>query len=80
MWVNQDAYFSLANLDKGKELNYKIKHNGNGAYIFVIEGLIETAGETLSRRDGMGIEGIEDVKINALENSEILLIDVPMHQ
>ena len=80
MWINQDAYFSLANLDKGKDVSYKIKHKGNGAYIFVIEGSVETSGEKLNRRDGIGIEGLEDVKINALENSEILLIDVPMHQ
>jgi redox-sensitive bicupin YhaK (pirin superfamily) len=80
MWINQDAYFSLANLDKDKELNYKIKLKGNGAYIFVIEGSIETAGEILSRRDGMGIEGIEDISIKALESSEILLIDVPMRR
>ncbi len=26
MWINQDAYFSLADLDNGKELDYKIKH------------------------------------------------------
>ena len=80
MWINQNAYFSLAELDKDKELGYMIKHKGNGAYIFVIEGSIETAGETLNRRDGMGIDGIDELSIKSLENSEILLIDVPMHQ
>ncbi len=80
MWINQDAYFSLADLDNGKELDYKIKHKGNGAYIFVIEGSMKTADETLNRRDALGVEDIENIKIKALENSKILLIDVPMRQ
>lgn len=28
---------------------------GNGAYVFVIEGLAEVDGEVLGRRDGMGV-------------------------
>jgi len=80
MWINQDAYFSLADLDKGNELDYKIKHKGNGAYVFVIDGSINTAGETLGNRDAVGVEDVENIKIKALENSKILLIDVPMRQ
>jgi redox-sensitive bicupin YhaK (pirin superfamily) len=80
MRINQNAYFSLADLDKGKELDYKIKHKGNGAYVFVINGSIKTAGETLDKRDAVGVEDIENIKITALENSKILLIDVPMRQ
>lgn len=80
MWINQDTYFSLADIDKGKEIEYKIKHKGNAAYVFVIEGSIKTANETLGRRDAVGIEDIENIKIKALENSKILLIDVPMRQ
>ncbi len=78
MWINQDAYFSLAELDKGKELNYKIKHKGNGAYIFAINGSVNAADETMNKRDGMGMEDLEDFSIKANENSEILVIEVPM--
>ena len=80
MWINQDACFSLANIDKGKTLQYSIKHKGNGAYLFVIEGSVSTAGETLNKRDAIGIEDIGNIEISALENSEILVIDVPMRQ
>jgi quercetin 2,3-dioxygenase len=55
LWINQDAYFSLTDLDEGKSLNYKINKKGNGVYIFVLEGTIEAGGETLNKRDGMGI-------------------------
>lgn len=78
LWINQDAYFSLAKPDGGKELEYKIKHKGNGLYVFVIEGNIEIAGETLGKRDAIGLEETESVNIKALSDSDLLLIEVPM--
>ena len=80
MWINQDAYFSLADLDKGKALKYDVKHKGNGAYLFVIEGSVNAAGETLNKRDAIGAEETDSLEISALENSEILVIDVPMEK
>lgn len=78
LWINQNAYFSLADIEKGKTLSYDIKYKGNGAYLFVIEGSVNAAGETLGRRDGMGIEDTDSFKITPIENSQILVIDVPM--
>jgi quercetin 2,3-dioxygenase len=78
VWINQDAYFSLANLDKDVNVNYGIKHKGNGVYIFVLEGAIEAAGEKLEKRDAIGIEETDSIDIKAGENSEILVIEVPM--
>jgi redox-sensitive bicupin YhaK (pirin superfamily) len=78
LWINQDAYFSLVSLDADKKINYDIKHKGNGAYIFVIDGSIETAGELLDKRDGMGIEETDSFEIIAKKDSEILVIEIPM--
>jgi len=78
MWINQDAYFSLANIDKGKNLKYDIKYEGNGAYLFVIEGSVIAAEETLNKRDAIGVEETNSFEISALQNSEILVIEVPM--
>jgi hypothetical protein len=80
LWINQDAHFSLADIDSGKTLSYTIRHEGNGAYIFVIEGAIETAGEKLNKRDAIGIEDIEEINITTMEDAKILVIDVPMRQ
>jgi len=80
LWINQDAYFSLGKPDKGMTVKYDINHTGNGLYAFVLNGSIEIAGEKLSKRDAVGIEELESVDIKALENSEVLLIEVPMHQ
>ncbi len=78
LWINQDAYFSLVNLDKGKNVKYDIKQKGNGVYIFVLEGSISAAGDNLSKRDGLGIEDVSEVEITAIEDSELLLMEIPM--
>lgn len=78
LWINQDAYFSIGILDKGKNLEYKMKKSGNGLYVFVMKGNITAADEVLNNRDGMGIEDVDAINITANEESKVLLIDVPM--
>lgn len=78
LWINQDAYFSIGILDKGKSLEYKMKKSGNGLYVFVMKGNITAADEVLNNRDGMGIEDVDSINITANEESKVLLIDVPM--
>jgi hypothetical protein len=79
LWINQDAYFSLVNLEKGKDISYNINKKGNSVYLFLIDGSINAAGEKLDKRDGMGIEDTNEVAISANENSELLVIEVPMN-
>ena len=55
IWLHQDAWFSTLDLDKGHDVEYRMHTPGNGAYVFVIEGLVEVDGEVLGRRDGMGV-------------------------
>ncbi|RYU96600.1 pirin family protein [Emticicia agri] len=78
MGINQDAWFSLTNLEQGKELNYTVKLLTNGIYVFVIEGEAEINGQVLGRRDALGISETNEITIKANTDSEILLIDVPM--
>ncbi len=76
--INQDAFFSLSELDQGKEITYHKKAQGNGLYVFLVKGKIEVNGETLNTRDGLGIEEFENLQIKSLEASEILLMEVPV--
>ena len=78
LWLNQDAYLSLTNLEKSKSLNYKIHTKGNGVYLFLIEGEISVGNETLFKRDGIGISETDEFSITANSDSKILLIEVPM--
>jgi quercetin 2,3-dioxygenase len=76
--INQDARFSLVDLEAGKSINYDLKWKNSGLYLFVIEGVVQTDGQSLNRRDALGIYEIENVKIEALENAQLLAIEVPM--
>lgn len=79
VWINQDSYFSLANIEQGKELEYKMNLAGNGVYLFLIEGSITFDGEIFEKRDGIGISEVDRFKIQAKQNAEILFIEVPMN-
>jgi quercetin 2,3-dioxygenase len=78
VWINQDAWFSLANLEAGIEKTYQIKRKENGVYAFIIGGQVTINGEPLDARDGLGIWETETIHITANSNAEVLLIDVPM--
>jgi len=79
MWINQDAYFSIGKFDSETKQNYQIQHKGNGAYIFIIEGEAIVNNQLLSKRDAIGVWETESVELKIKENSEILIIDVPMN-
>jgi hypothetical protein len=79
LWINQDAYLSLGNIQKGKSAEYAINKKGNGVYAFILSGSAEIAGTVLSSRDAIGAEDTDKITVKAEEDSEILLIEVPMN-
>ncbi len=78
LYIHQDASLSLAKLKKSRSLKYQNKRQGNGIYLFVIGGHITIDDEELFRRDAIGISGAEEINFTANDDSEILLIEVPM--
>ncbi len=76
--INQDAFISLASADSGTELNYKLNLPGNGVYIFLISGEAEIEGNTIYSRDGIGVYETDSVKINSLQDSLLLVVEIPM--
>jgi len=78
VWINQDAWFSLANLKSNFNATYNLKKAGNGVYVFIIDGSVTINGEVLFKRDALGIWDVDTIEIVAGTDAEILLIDVPM--
>ncbi|MEN9848183.1 MAG: hypothetical protein RL368_923 [Pseudomonadota bacterium] len=76
--INQQAWFSLGNLQTGINLAYRLKMAGQGVYVFVMHGEIVVNGQVLKARDGFGVWSTEEIMVLANENSEVLLMDVPM--
>ena len=78
IWINQDAWFSIGYFDEGIKEIYPIHKEGNGAYVFVIDGTINIGGAMLNKRDAIGIWDISEIEIDFSTDAEILVIDVPM--
>jgi redox-sensitive bicupin YhaK (pirin superfamily) len=78
-WIHQNAWFHLGRFDAGSETEYQLKNDAHGLYVFVIEGEVEIEGQTLSRRDGLAITQADSVAVRVIADSEILLMEVPLH-
>ena len=78
MWVHQDTWFHLGEFDVEKSLDYTIKKPGNGVYVFVIEGSLNVEGESLKKRDAIGIWDTETIRFTVQPQSKVLLVEVPM--
>ena len=76
--INQDARFSLVDLEAGKSIGYDMKWENSGLYLFVIDGAIKMADLSLSNRDAIGVTETNQVKIEALSDSQLLAIEVPL--
>jgi quercetin 2,3-dioxygenase len=79
MWINQDARFALTSLEKNSSRLYKNKFSGNGMYLFVIDGSVSIGNTALGKRDAIGIYETDEIDIKAGENSELLLIEIPLY-
>ncbi len=80
VWIHQDAWFHMSNLDAGKTVSYDLKNpKENGVYVFVLKGEVTLNAQALDTRDGIGIWDIDSLKIEAGTDTELLLMEVPMH-
>lgn len=77
-WIHQDAWFNIADFEGGVSKEYQLNIKGNGVYVFVLSGKAKIGDIELSERDGLGIEDVDSFNLEALEKSEILLMEVPM--
>ena len=78
VWIHQDAWFHIAQIEPGKELKYSLKKAGNGIYSFVLNGTIRIDDIELSDRDALGVWDTKEIKYNALTTTEVLVMEVPM--
>ncbi|WP_136481175.1 pirin family protein [Cognatitamlana onchidii] len=77
--IGQQAYIYKTKLGTGNSTSLIPKSTNNGFYVFVIEGQVEVSNNTLSKRDAIGVWNIQSLEILAKENSEVIIIEVPMN-
>ncbi len=78
VWIYQNAWFHLGKFDKGISTDYSFKAEGNGVYVFVLNGDIKIDDQLLNTRDGFGIWDADKFMITAETDAEFLLMEVPM--
>jgi redox-sensitive bicupin YhaK (pirin superfamily) len=78
LWIHQNAYISIAEIDNGADLKYSLSDSNNGVYLFLISGSVIVNRETLNTRDAIGIENTDWFNIRAVDNSTVLSIEVSM--
>ncbi len=78
VWIHQNAWFHLGRFDKEFSIDYHLKANGNGVYIFVLSGYVSINKHPLNPRDGFGIWDTEVLSIEADSDAEFLMMEVPM--
>ena len=79
LWINQDSYFSIGSFDSGKTIDYKLKSETNGIYVFLIDGEINISENILTKRDAIGIWDTDSVSIQTGKDTQILIIEIPMN-
>lgn len=78
VWIHQNAWFHLGKFEAGKPETYHLKDTNNGVYAFLLEGEVEIEGQKLDKRDGLGIWDTTEFQLKSIENSRILLMEIPM--
>ncbi|MBI41464.1 MAG: hypothetical protein CMF59_17870 [Leptospiraceae bacterium] len=78
LWINQNAYFSMADLESGTTLDYKMNDASNGLYLFLISGKLKIGDEQLAERDGLGLIGRSEYHLEAESPATVLAIEVPV--
>ena len=78
-WINQNAKLGLSWLENGKTLPYRLNSLNKCVYVFCLEGSIEIDGESIDRRDGIGLWQTDEFYIKAKQESEFIVIEVPVN-
>ena len=74
--IDQDAAVLGATLATGQKVEHQLR-DGRQVYLVPATGRVRVNGVEVGARDGAVIAGEDAVTIEALEPSEVLLVDVP---
>jgi redox-sensitive bicupin YhaK (pirin superfamily) len=75
--VHQDAAVHLASLAPGVEVTHAIGE-GRGAYVYLIDGAATFDGQDVATGDAAKVTDQSGLRIRARDQSELILVDVPM--
>jgi len=78
--LQQNAWFKMAKFNANKTLQLKVEDpKNNGIYIFLLNGSLTVDGKNIKTRDAIGVWETENIDIKINDDSEFLVIEVPMN-
>ncbi|MCU0417978.1 MAG: pirin family protein [Cytophagaceae bacterium] len=79
VWIHQDAWFHIGRFDAHQSSTYTLKKQGNGVYVFVLQGSWSIEQTELNTRDAIAITDASTIHLTALSpQAEALIIEVPL--
>jgi redox-sensitive bicupin YhaK (pirin superfamily) len=75
--IHQDASVYVASLAPGSEVTHALG-GGRGAYVYLIDGAASFGNSDLATGDAAKVTDERNLRIRATEQSEVILVDVPM--
>lgn len=79
LWIHQNAWIHRGKFSEGKEVKYSLKDSKNGVFLMVVDGEVEMGGKKLQKGDAIGMAEFSDLPILALNDADLLAIEVPLY-
>ena len=78
LWIHQKAWIFRGKFDAGTSTNYQLKNKNNGVFVMVISGSVKISENILNKRDAIGMADMTEFSLISIENSDVLLIEIPL--
>ncbi|MGA8854654.1 MAG: pirin family protein [Christiangramia sp.] len=79
LYINQQAYLHLGDFQAGRKIDYPLRNESHGVYVFLLEGEAEVEDTILKKRDAAGFWNTSKISLEFKNPSKVLLIEVPMN-
>lgn len=76
MEIYQDATLYVAHLAAGSRIEHRLEP-GRKAYLVGFAGQVSVNGQALAARDGLAVDGLDALTLDAAESGSLLLADLP---
>lgn len=78
-WINQNAKLSLGYFTEKTTLTYALNPTNKCVFIFIIEGKANICGQNINKRDAIGIWETDTIELDIEQDTEFIVIEVPIN-
>ncbi len=78
LYINQDAYVSIADIEEAGEITYSSYSAENGVFLFIISGKAEIDGLTLREKDAAELSEEEKYTVKTEADTKLLFLEIPI--